>query len=284
LDGFGGRSARAFGLSGRRRSQAALLMGASERLALAVGVAVRRFNRRDCLFGGVICVRLRLRAPARLCAVFELGGVLSRRFMPITRERLLFWSASLSVCVAGWLIAHALAYRLVASGDEGSHALVQGTGHGHLAFSPYLIAGSAAVLVLALGGAVVAGATGRTRPAVPLAPFVLLPLLDFVCHMVLESLQHGGEVSPGAALEPVFLVGLVFQVPLALATLLLARAAMRWAEGLGRGLTPRWRPRPPGLALPAPPRLLIGTEHRPSIPALAWGYTERGPPTSPLVR
>ena len=33
------------------------------------------------------------------------------------------WSASLSVCAAGWLLAHSLAYRLVASSDETSGAL-----------------------------------------------------------------------------------------------------------------------------------------------------------------
>jgi hypothetical protein len=194
------------------------------------------------------------------------------------------WSASLSMCVAGWLIAHALAYRLLASGDEGHGALVERTGHGELAFSPHLIAVSAGVLLLGLIGAVVAGATRRTRPAMPLAPFVALPLLDFVSHTLLESVQHGHVVSVAAALEPDFLVGLALQVPLALAALLLARVALTWAEGLGRGLTPRWRPRPLALALPAPLALLIGTEHRPTIPALASGCAERGPPASSLVR
>lgn len=188
------------------------------------------------------------------------------------------------MCLAGWLLAHALAYRLVASGHEGSGALVERTGHGELAFSPSLVAVSVAVLLLGIAGAVVAGAAGRTRPAMPVAPFVALPLLDFVSHTVLESLRHGHLVSAGDALEPVFLAGLALQVPLALAALLLARAALAWAEGFGRGLTPRWRPRPRALALPAPPRLLIGTEHRPIIPALASGCAERGPPDSSLVR
>jgi hypothetical protein len=188
------------------------------------------------------------------------------------------------VCAAGWLMAHALAYRLVASGDEASGALVERTSHGHVAFSPYLIAASAMVLLLALAFAVVAGATRRTRPAVPLAPYALLPLMDFVGHAVLESVHHGHVVSTGAALEPVFLLGLALQVPLALAALVLARTALAWAEGLGRGLTPRWRPRPPGLAWPAPPRLLIGTEHRPIIPVLSSSRAERGPPLFALVR
>jgi hypothetical protein len=192
-------------------------------------------------------------------------------------------AAALPVCVASWLLAHSLAYRLVASGNEGSGALVERTGHGHLAFSPYLIAVSVAVLLLALGGAVAAGAMRRARPTVPLAPFVLLPLLDFASHMGLESLQHGGGVSAGAALEPVFLAGLALQVPLALAALLIARTAMAWAEDIGGGLTLRWRPRPLAPASPALPRLLSGSEHRPIITALASGSTERGPP-SPLVR
>jgi hypothetical protein len=203
--------------------------------------------------------------------------------MPTARGPLVS-AASSSVCVAGWLIAHALAYRLIASGDESSGALVERTGHGHLAFSPYLIGLSATVLLLALAAAVVAGATRRTPPVVPVAPYVLLPLLDFVSHTVFESMHDGHVASVATALEPVFLVGLALQVPLALAALLLARAALAWAEGLGRGLTPRWRPRPLALALPAPPRLLIGTEHRPIIPALSSGCAERGPPDFALVR
>jgi hypothetical protein len=202
--------------------------------------------------------------------------------MPTTRP--LVWAASLSVCTAGWLIAHSLAYRLSASGDESSGALVERTGHGHLAFSPSLIALSAAVLLLALAGAVVAGATRRTRPAVPLAPYILLPLVDFAGHTVLESTRDGHVDSAGAALEPVFLVGLALQVPLALLAALLVRAALVWAEGLGRGLTPRCGLRPLAAAVAAPPRLLLGVEHRPSIPALASGCAQRGPPGGGLVR
>ena len=204
--------------------------------------------------------------------------------MPTT-QGLLGWAASLSVCVAGWLIAHALAYRLVAFGDGRHGEVVEASGHGHLAFSPHLMAVSAAVLLLASAGAAVAGAMHRTRPAVPAAPFALLPVLDFVCHTVLESLQQAGELSAGAPLERVFLLGLALQMPLALGALLATRAAQAWAEGLGRGLTPRWRPRALAPALPALVRLLLGTDHRPTMSALASGCAERGPPRlSPLLR
>lgn len=194
------------------------------------------------------------------------------------------WPVSLPVCVAGWLIAHSLAYRVVASGDGAHAAMVERSGHGDLTFSPYLMMLSVAVLALALGGAVAAGAARRARPGVPLAPFLLLPLLDYVGHLGLEFLQHGADSSAGAALEPVFLVGLALQVPFALAALVLARAAMAWAEALGRGLMPRWRPRRSAPAPPAPPSLLIGMEHRPIIPVLASGTSERGPPAAALVR
>jgi hypothetical protein len=209
--------------------------------------------------------------------------MLSGRLIPASSGPLVS-AASLLVGVAGWLVAHGVAYRLVASGGEGSHAMVEGTGHGHLAFSSYVMAVSMGVLLLALAGAVVAGALGRTRPAVPLAPYVVLPLVDFVSHSVLESLRHGHVVSMGVALEPVFLVGLALQLPLALAALLLVRAGLGWAEGLGRGLTPRWRARPRALAPPAPPRLLIGTEHRPIISVLSSCCAGRGPPRFGLVR
>ena len=202
--------------------------------------------------------------------------------MPTSR-RPLVWSASLPVCVAGWLIAHSLAYRLIAAADGGHGVALEGTGHGDVAFSPYLIALSVAIVLLALAGAVIAGATRRTRPPVPLAPYLLLPLVDFASHSVLEYLHSGQGVATGAAPEPVFLVGLALQVPLGLAALLLARAGLAWAEGLGRGMTPRWRPGQPALASPALPKLLIGTEHRPIVPALASGCAQRGPPAA-LVR
>lgn len=192
------------------------------------------------------------------------------------------WAVSLSVCVAGWLIAHSFAYRLVVAGDERSGALVEGSGHGHMTFSPHLMAGSVTVLLLALGVAVAAGATRRARPDVPLAPFALLPLLDYVGHLGLEALQLGGELPAGAALQPVYLLGLALQVPFVLLALLLARTTIAWAEGVGRGLTPRWRPRPVAHASPTPPRLLLGSEHRPIIPALASGCAQRGPPAASL--
>ena len=198
-----------------------------------------------------------------------------------TAWRPLVWAASSSVCVAGWLIAHSLAYRLIASGDESSGALIERTGHGHLAFSPYLTALSAAVLLLALAGAVVAGAMRRPRPAVPLVPYILLPLADFAGHTMLESARDGHVVS---TLDSVFLVGLALQVPLALVALQLARLALAWAEGVGRGLTPRWCPCPLALTVAAPPRLLIGVDHRPSIPALASGRAQRGPPGWAVLR
>jgi hypothetical protein len=193
-------------------------------------------------------------------------------------------AASLSVCLAAWLIAHSLAYRLVGSEQEGGAALAERPGHGELAFSPYLTAVSVTVLLLALAGAVAAGAAHRARPALPRTPFVVLPLLDFVSHVVVDSLHHGGAVPAGAALEPVLLLALALQVAFALAALLLARTALGWAERLGRDLMLRWRPRALAPASPAQPRLLSGTEHRPIIPALASGYAQRGPPHALPVR
>jgi hypothetical protein len=208
--------------------------------------------------------------------------MLRRQSMP-TRAPVV-WAVSLPVCVAGWLTAHSLAYRLLASGDEGTTALVDGSSHGYLAHSPHVLAASGTVLLLAVAGTILAGAAGRRRPAVPLAPIVVLPLLDFALHTMLASSEHGREVSAATALEPVFLAGVALQVPLALAALLLARAALAWAEGAGRGLPPRWRPRLRALVSPAGVRMLCGTEHRPAMSALASGYAQRGPPPPTRVR
>jgi hypothetical protein len=97
---------------------------------------------------------------------------------------------------------------------------------------------------------------------------------------VQELVEHGvhaGGSPLGAALEPTFLVGLLLQLPFALAALLVARALLALGGAIRRllGATPRLAL--PGLA-PAP----VGIPELPRIAALALGYGERGPP--PLAR
>ena len=89
----------------------------------------------------------------------------------------------------------------------------------------------------------------------------------------MESLLAAGVLSAEAALEPTFLVGILLQVPFAFAALS-SRARLRVARALVRTVEGARRPRLVSLDLLVPP-LVDGW--RPRLPALAFGYGERGP-------
>ena len=102
-----------------------------------------------------------------------------------------------------------------------------------------------------------------------------MPPLAFSLQELIERVLHA-EASPfQAALEPRFLLGLALQVPLGLVGLFAARLLLRVAKrivGALRGDTPARIGRR-SLTVCAPITCQL-----PRIPALALGYTQRGPP------
>jgi hypothetical protein len=172
----------------------------------------------------------------------------------------LAWLLSLPLCVAGWLAAHSLAYRMVEPDGERHVDLLERTGHAYLEH------------------AVLAGSTRSFSPQAPLA-HCLLPPVGFIVQEHLECLLTTGGIPLQTVLAPTFVMGLALQVPLGLSAFLVARALVEWARRIGRGLIPRWRPRLVAIPLPAPLRLEIGTGHRPAVPVLALGHAQRGPPS-----
>jgi hypothetical protein len=154
------------------------------------------------------------------------------------------WLVSIPFMAAGCLAAHSLAYHLVSNPQER---------HGYLAFAP---------LVLGLfGGLAIVGAARRGRTHSPVF-FALLPPLAFVVQEHVERLQF-------VATEPAFLVGLMLQLPFALAALVAARAFLGLADLVAEIFTSR----PPARrapALPAPaaalaaPRALLSPGPRSS--------------------
>ncbi|MGH3034151.1 MAG: hypothetical protein ACRDON_06285 [Gaiellaceae bacterium] len=175
---------------------------------------------------------------------------------------------------SGAVVAHVLAYRIAAPHTR--EELLAETGHAWfnasllLALALTLVVLGFAARLLALRSAL----AGRTGPA---WLFALLPPAAFTLQEHLERLFHEGAPTP-AFLEPTFAVGLLLQLPFALAALVAARALLRCADALRRllGCAPRpavvapllraslpaaapaQRPLPPGGGQRAPPLLPLG--------------------------
>ena len=114
---------------------------------------------------------------------------------------------ALLACVLG----HAAGYALVGASRRDQML------HGYLAYGPLFVAACAAVAAVALGLRVAGRLRGRPSPW----PLVLIGPFAFLVQELVERLAAG---LPGAAvLEPVVLVGLLAQLPLALASYVLAR-------------------------------------------------------------
>jgi hypothetical protein len=188
------------------------------------------------------------------------------------RQRLA-WFSTAPLMLGGLLAGHALGYRLAIADPHARADALAHSGHGYLGYAPFALAVCLGVLLAAL---VLQGLTGfrgeQRRPAAsPL--IVLLPPLAFVVQEFLERLIHAGHVPWTTAFEPAFLFGLAFQLPFALAALLLAWALDSAARAVGRALAAMPQPIFPALA-PIPVR--VAAAPRPT--GLARGYGERAPP------
>lgn len=171
------------------------------------------------------------------------------------------WLLGLPLLAVAWFSAHALAYELVPAREHG---------HGYLAQAPLFLTLSAATIAVALA-ARVAGRRGR-----PLPRWIAgaVPLLGFAVQEHLERGLASGAVPWATALEPVFLLGLLLQLPFALAALLVAGALAALADAVAVAAR-----RPPG------PRFALRPARRRRAPAplrggpvLARGWAGRAPP------
>jgi hypothetical protein len=185
------------------------------------------------------------------------------------RRRRLAWGLTLPLVAAGGFSAHVLAYTLVSSDHHsGSSA------HAALMHWRVCVALCLALAVVGAVGYAVDRVSGGGGGGAPLWAFALLPPAGFVIQEQVEHLlQHGG-LSYTLALEPVFLLGLLLQVPFAAAAYLGARALVRVAvtliRALGRGRA-RLAPMPPRFRVtPEPARALANP--------VALGHGQRAPP------
>jgi hypothetical protein len=180
------------------------------------------------------------------------------------------WLVGLPLLAAAWLSAHGLAYELVPATGETPHATMAARGHGYLEDAPLVVA---VLLVLAAAALLARGLErrppGRTLPA---WLFGIVPLLGFAVQEHLERLFHGGEALWATAAEPVFLLGILLQLPFGLAAALVARTLHGAAETLAAE-PERRRPRR-ALVLQALPRAADLVP----VPVLAHRQAGRAPP------
>jgi hypothetical protein len=169
------------------------------------------------------------------------------------------WLIGVPLVAVSWLGGHELAYRLAAPGAE--------TAHGYLQQAPFFVA---LLLTVALGGLVLR-ARGRAVRVLSGRLLAALPLLGFAVQELLEGGLHGDAVWLTAA-EPVFLLGVLLQIPLALAALVVAGALTEFADALASHVAPR-----PRLA-PLPARPGRPAADLPLTDVLASGHAGRAPP------
>jgi hypothetical protein len=172
---------------------------------------------------------------------------------------------------AGAVGAHVLAYLVVSPQQEHREELLAETGHAW--FEPkLLVALGLAFALVGFGARVVAGRRPPGQGAAPAWLFAALPPAAFLLQEQLERLLVGGAP---AFLEPALWVGLLLQLPFALAALVTARVLIACADavaGLLGGSPPLPAAAPPLLApVPAGSRAgrMWDSATRPRAPPLA---------------
>jgi hypothetical protein len=182
------------------------------------------------------------------------------------------WLLSLGLLAGGVFAAHAFAYRLAVPDAERRHHVLESTGHGYLDGAP-LVSLCITLVVVGFASRVLAGARSSAHP--PAWLFALAPLVGFTLQEHLERLFHNGAFPFGAVTEATFLIGLLLQLPFALAALLAATALLAAAEALAGRLGDRPWPRvlPEG-ALEPRSRILRAPGFRPLVGARG----QRAPP------
>jgi hypothetical protein len=147
-------------------------------------------------------------------------------------RRLFAYLLGVPLALAGELVAHQGAYFVVygsASSSASVTASVTGpvTGHSYFSGIPmflYLLLG---VLCAAFALDAVCVARGHLPERLPMAPFVTIGPLAFMVQEHLEQWVVSGHFSTQTVLEPTFGLGLLFQIPTALAAYLVAAALLR---------------------------------------------------------
>lgn len=184
-------------------------------------------------------------------------------------RRALAWLSPLPLIAAGSLAAHGLVYRLAA---PAGHDHGQQLSHAPIAWYACAALCGAIALVALTGIALVSARRGvRMRP--PYWLVLLVPPLGFAAQEQIGRFFHTG--APTALPEISFLLGLLLQLPVALLALWLVRLVLAAAILAVRALLGSEPQRRTARTTGQRP---LWTVPVPSLPALALGYGERGPP------
>ncbi len=190
-------------------------------------------------------------------------------------RRRIAWLLSLALMAVGGLLAHLLAYRLVAPHEPARHHMLERTGHGYFEHLPLCLAVCGVVVALGLLVSVVGRLRGGRPLHAPVWLFALLPPVGFTAQEHLERLIHLGTLPGVAVLEPTFVIGMLLQLPFALAAFLVARALLALAVALVETLRAAPRPRLVSLDVGS---LSLADLPPPRASGLARGYGQRAPP------
>jgi hypothetical protein len=182
--------------------------------------------------------------------------------------------------LAGSQIAHALAYRFVYPDPElRQHALAQ-TGHGYVAYTPFVLSACGGIVLVSIAWLAVSAARNRRGTPVPAWAFALLPLVGFATQEAVERALAGVFDPWSLLLEPTLRVGLLLQVPFAFAVFVLAWLLLRVAEGIGARLRSTSTERYGGLEAPS---WFVASAWLAPPDVLAAGHAGRGPPVPSLA-
>jgi hypothetical protein len=177
--------------------------------------------------------------------------------------------------LAGTEVAHALAYRLVYPEAGVRIRVLAETGHGYMGWAPLFLGIAGALMLAGLSRGLVDGARRRAPRPVPAWAFGLLPLAGFTLQEFLERWLALGGFPWWMVEQPTFRIGLLLQLPFALAAFFAARFLFRVVERVAvalRALATR-------LTTFTPTRLWYRLAiAAPRTSALASGHAVRGPP------
>lgn len=187
------------------------------------------------------------------------------------------WLISLPLVVLGSLVAHQLAYLIVAG--HHADALLAETGHGYLEQLPTAAVLGLICLVLGLGLAGFDHARGARGKTIPAWLIALVPLVGFALQEHVERFGHSGDVPWAAALEATFVVGLGLQLPFAALAFVAARALLHTAVAVVAALLKQPPPPPRNRTITLRvPRVVVALAAR-----IACSLAPRGPPSLSIV-
>jgi hypothetical protein len=152
------------------------------------------------------------------------------------------------IALAGITAAHAIANTLFGSPEGPGELFAAGTS----GLVPLAAALALLLLLLGLAGRVAGVRWSAVRGRAGTLPFACLSPVVFIALEVVEGLLHRGVVPWHDAPEPTFLVGLLLQLPFALAGYLTARALLRVSDRLRLLIVRRRIPRVATSVLAAP--------------------------------